>query len=858
VPDSTATQLIKADRATNVSYAILYAGSGLNISTSFNLAADVAQGSNQLTLVSNPGIQVGEIVLIDEITNNDPDVWWGLAMDPPGGGSRRWFMRQDRSINQLMEVTAVNGNMITFATPFHHAFATAEQAQLSRSGSPMARGIGIEDIFFFGGEGGDWHGNIDMNGCAYCWIKHIEATWSVGTDVGLYATYRSELRDSFIHETPDPNPGGAGYLVGLNYGASDNLVENNIMWSGNKEIVMRATGGGNVAAYNYMDDSFGSSYPESSEAGLNAGHYTTPHMELLEGNYSQNYQGDAFWGNSIDITVFRNQLSALRAAHPPLNTYTSLQGTTRFPYGDYLGRTAVNIQAHSFRTNLVGNVLGFRGQSLLNYSNSTVSLTQTFWVYDDLDGSVNVSDWNHIPVIMYYIGAQQNPGSWDWVANTYQTQLRQGNWDWYTQTQTWLGIGGTQTNPLGSPQPMPNSMYLGAAPAFFGSACQWPWVDPSTGTTYTLPAKARFDAGTPNVSFTCGPPPPPPSPPGISSFSPNTGGVDTTRMIVLSGTAESGSTVTVYDGGVNLGFTTADTLGNWSIIENNAANGVHSFTATNTDTNGTSVMSSVFPVTVNAVTPPPPPPPVIVSFSPNTNGVDTTSMITLNGTAEASSVVTVYDGNTDLGVAPVNTLGNWSFVASNVINGIHSFTAFDADANGTSTISSAFLVTVNAVTPPTNLARSGAAYSWHSLSSPTSNANKAKAPGLNDGNLSNDVALGPSENLNRYEAGGVIWLSPQTLGSVKFVQGSWIASSGDGAYDSSLALQFTTDGVTWVNSGWSVSPVYAYNSSSVSGQTYTFTGSASATVRGFRIVGKVHTADMSSWWEIMREVEAFK
>jgi hypothetical protein len=40
-------------------------------------------------------------------------------------------------------------------------------------------------------------------------------------------------------------------------------------------------------------------------------------------------------------------------------------------------------------------------------------------------------------------------------------------------------------------------MYLTSAPAFFGTNI-WPWVDPSTGTTYVLPAKARFEAGTPN------------------------------------------------------------------------------------------------------------------------------------------------------------------------------------------------------------------------------------------------------------------------------------------------------------------------------------------------------------------------
>ena len=46
--------------------------------------------------------------------------------------------------------------------------------------------------------------------CAYCWVKNVEAHWSIGTSVGFYATFRSVLRDSYIHETPDPNPGGGG------------------------------------------------------------------------------------------------------------------------------------------------------------------------------------------------------------------------------------------------------------------------------------------------------------------------------------------------------------------------------------------------------------------------------------------------------------------------------------------------------------------------------------------------------------------------------------------------------------------------------------------------------------------------
>jgi hypothetical protein len=493
VADASATQLIKADRNTNPSYGVLYFGSNPNFGTSVNLAADATLGTNSLTLASNPGIQVGEIVYIDQITDNHPDVYWGPDHDPPGGGSRRWFVRQDRSLNQMMEVTAVNGNTITFATPFHTTFSPTYQAQLTRFAQPLAMRSGVEDLYLYGGMGGDWQGNLPMNGCAYCWIKHVESHWSIGTSVGLYVTYRSELRDSYIHETPDPNPGGGGYLVGLNYGASDNLVENNIMWYGNKVDVMRGTGGGNVLAYNYMDDAFGSTYPQWPEAGVNAGHYTTPHMELIEGNYSHNYKGDSFWGNSIDITAFRNHLSGLRAAYPPLNTYTytpSNEPNCTFRYGDYGSRSAVDVQAYSYRTNFVGNVLGMQNQQLLGYnSNSCFDSVEIGWAYEDINDSVNGN-----VVIMWDMGSLQTRAGWSWVATTYQTQLRQGNWDWYMKTQIWSGIGGSGTTSTQQAQIIPNSLYLASKPAFFGSN-PWPWVDPSTGTTYTLPAKARFDAG---------------------------------------------------------------------------------------------------------------------------------------------------------------------------------------------------------------------------------------------------------------------------------------------------------------------------------------------------------------------------
>jgi hypothetical protein len=457
-------------------------------SISINLAADAVKGSNSIILARTPGVRVGEIVVIDENTDNVPEVYWGPVHNPPGGASRSWFSRQDRSLAQTMEVTAVNGNTLTFSTPFHYTFKTIYQAQLSRHAYPALRRVGIENLFVTGGRTG--HGNIGMSLCAYCWIKNVNSYWSEGASMSLVGTLRSEIRDSYMHETPNPNPGGAGYMLSVDYAASDNLIENNIMWNGNKVIVMRASGGGNVVAYNYMDDAWIGYYPHSPEAGLNAGHYTTPHMELLEGNYSFNYKGDSYWGNSIDITVIRNWLSAMRAAHPPLNNYSATypDGCV-YRYGDYINRFAVDVLAYSYNTNFVGNVLGMPNQQLLaGYNTKCFGSVQTGWAYENFSSFPT----NNM-VIMWNMGGDQSHtaiGNWGWVADTYQTQLRNGNWDWVTKTQKWHGIGAADGSVAS--QSIPNSLYLNSEPSFFGNN-PWPWVDPSTGATYTLPAKYCFE-----------------------------------------------------------------------------------------------------------------------------------------------------------------------------------------------------------------------------------------------------------------------------------------------------------------------------------------------------------------------------
>lgn len=460
------TRLVKVDQETERNFPLLYVGHNAGgFAASIDLAEDAIKGANTATVVENPGLQAGEYVLIDHVTNNDPVVVWGDQHEGPGGGSRTWFSRQDRSLSQIVEITAVDGNRLTFATPLHWSFRVGYQAQLSRYGEPsdgtvqpFVEWVGIEDISFEGGMGGDYNGNVSLNTCAYCWVRNIESTHAEGTSVGFYGTYRSELRDSYIHSAYNPNPGGGGYLTGINYGASDNLIENNVLWNGNKMIVMRASGGGNVVAYNYMQDGYGEDYKSYVEVGLNATHYTTPHMELLEGNESWNFDGDSVWGNSVAITVFRNHLTGQRRNAGDL-------GLT-----DEGNRVFIALNRFQYDYNFVGNVLGSENMDLVP--------PQERFVYE-----VDAVDDAVVP--MWQLGYHAEDSGQPFDSMVAGTAVRHGNFDYATRDVAW---------DANLPRDLPPSLYLAEKPSFFGEHA-WPWVRPEDGGAVgTLPAKARFDA----------------------------------------------------------------------------------------------------------------------------------------------------------------------------------------------------------------------------------------------------------------------------------------------------------------------------------------------------------------------------
>ncbi|RPH24165.1 type I secretion C-terminal target domain-containing protein [Buttiauxella warmboldiae] len=177
----------------------------------------------------------------------------------------------------------------------------------------------------------------------------------------------------------------------------------------------------------------------------------------------------------------------------------------------------------------------------------------------------------------------------------------------------------------------------------------------------------------------------------------------------LSGTAEAGSTVNIYDNGTLIGTTTA-VGGVWNFTPPaNAAlgNGRHALTVTATDAAGNvSPSSPAFNIVVDTTAPTAP---IVIQafddFSLATGALvsgQTTNdnQPLLSGTAEANSIVSISDNGVFLAEVTASPTGTWSYTPPARSDGEHVFTATSADAAGNvGAVSGSFTLTIDTGTP---------------------------------------------------------------------------------------------------------------------------------------------------------------
>lgn len=195
--------------------------------------------------------------------------------------------------------------------------------------------------------------------------------------------------------------------------------------------------------------------------------------------------------------------------------------------------------------------------------------------------------------------------------------------------------------------------------------------------------------------------------PGIGQLT--NGSLTNDNTPIISGTAEPGSTVTLYDGAAVIGIVTVGSDGQWGIIPNTPlADGVHHLTTTVTD--GAGNVSATSPDFVLGVDTTPPNPvtmfiatdnkqPVVGTIESGESTNDNTPI--LSGKGDPGAQVIIYDGTTEIARTTVDTHGNWGVeLSAPLADGSHSLTAVAVDAAGnTSAPTSALDIVVDTVPP---------------------------------------------------------------------------------------------------------------------------------------------------------------
>jgi hypothetical protein len=171
-------------------------------------------------------------------------------------------------------------------------------------------------------------------------------------------------------------------------------------------------------------------------------------MNLFEGNYVSTIGFDFYWGSASHNTIFRN--------------YTDMD--CRMVSGQQmLAIIAVRLDQRNYFTNVLGNVFGNEG----------------------MKGIIEAAAPNYGQKMVWRLGYKtpSGGGAAD-DPKTAQTLLRHGNLDFISKQIHW--------DPTIQNQKLPNSLYLTAKPAFFGST-PWPAMGPDATPVYSsIPARDRF------------------------------------------------------------------------------------------------------------------------------------------------------------------------------------------------------------------------------------------------------------------------------------------------------------------------------------------------------------------------------
>ena len=376
----------------------------------------------------------------------------------------------DLGFSMTFRVTSLTPDTVTFEPPLQFDFSPYSPKVALLSILPVT-GVGLEDF------------TIDLQGTGSygiqyaqmwgSWIQNVEIENTAAHVLALYAVLSSEIRHCYFHDTINAGPNTEGLDF---YRDSDwNLIEDNIVYKAGGIDIGDWEGGdaGNVIAYNFA---YGTSSGDATVAGydVDVNHASNSIFNLLEGNIAGGVIADGYFGSTSHDTLIRNWLTA---THP--TAANNLAAIKLKHFADYF--------------NAIGNIFG---TSAFPTSGSIGSNGFAYGGFYDAPQSASYDDgWSTGVQVIFEMGFPDmgNTGYSGTIAastpidyssqgaslsesqaldlNVAATLLRHGNYDYFHRSMVW--------DPAIASRAIPNSLFRGSAPGYFGKLT-WPPFDPAS------------------------------------------------------------------------------------------------------------------------------------------------------------------------------------------------------------------------------------------------------------------------------------------------------------------------------------------------------------------------------------------
>lgn len=495
--------------------------------TTTTWTAGFSKGATQITLGSVAGIVVNQTILVlnqcdtgystpsctGAATDNNgyfvcstPWTSPGVGCNVPGFSPDGNTWRPNAWQMETVMVTAINpggcgATCVNISQPLVHPNWSSGQSPQAVLIQPVPLD-GVENLALDGSGAGTTDACINGQNTWMAFISGVKCSNAYSRGFYFLDSFHMLIQNNYVTHA---GTYGDGMGIRISWGGDD-LIQNNICQQWKVCFVNDGPSPGDVIAYNYFIDQFAQSNPGNGDFMWSGDfiHSTGDDFQLFEGNEYNGSQDDNVHGGHLNQTRFRNFYWGWEScANGQCDAFTAKTTSTTGIISSFASRYGAN----------VGNVLGTPGYSGIYLNSTPFGSTQIYQLGGGNNGTMPPE-----PPDPLVISTGMRWATYDSVTGAIRFCGNSGDTGWSMNcagTSEIPTAAPTYPNPIpsvgdtgiGQP-PLPNSFYLSAKPAWFGSKT-WPPIGPDrTGGNVgqcsgTLNAAGKFNGLAATSSAQC-------------------------------------------------------------------------------------------------------------------------------------------------------------------------------------------------------------------------------------------------------------------------------------------------------------------------------------------------------------------